>query len=554
MATVCIGVHVHARPDGLRDTLASLEPDLGPGTSLLLLPDGPDRDTTGELRRLRDLHQAPSQAPLGPPACFNRLAAVSRAEVLVLLESGARVGPGWLERLLAALEADPRNGLAGPSTNRAWNEQAAFRGAGGTPLQVAATAAEAARRFGTVTRTLEPLHSLADFCYAVRRPVVEAIGGADEAYGLGPCWEMDYNLRAARAGFRGVWVCGAYVHRARFTQRRARAEAALFAASRRRYQDKFCGLRLRGARTADDYEPHCLGEACGHFAPPETIPLRLPPPRRRAAAPPRRRGGGPLVSCIMPTGNRCDWALQAVGYFQRQDYPNLELVVVDDGHDQLERMLPADPRIKHVRVPEGTSIGTKRNRACAVAQGTMVIQWDDDDWHGAGRIRRQLGPILGGAADIVALRDAVFFDLDRWQFWTCSSELHRRIFVLDVHGGTLAFRRSVWERLATYPDTSLAEDAMFLRDAALRGARLRSLASSGLFVYLRHGTNSWRLRPGQYADPAGWRQVAEPPLPAADRDFYAARSVSPPLTPVGPLARKKLIGAQAHIGHDPVCE
>ena len=434
---------------------------------------------------------------------------------------------------------DPGNGLAGPSTNRAWNEQAVFPHAGGSPAQVAEYAAEAARRFGETARTLEPLHSLADFCYAVRRSVIESIGGADEAYGLGPCWEMDYNVRAARAGLRGVWARGAYVHRAPFTSRRAHAEATLFAASRRRYQDKFCGLRLRGARPEAQYEPHCRGDACEQFAPRELIQVRLSPPGRRsgpAPASPRpgRRRDGPLVSCLMPTGNRREWALQAVGYFLRQDYPRRELVIVDDGRDELERHLPDDPGIRHVRIPEGSSIGAKRNRACALARGTVMVQWDDDDWHGPARVRDQVEPIRAGAADIVALRDPVFFDLDRWEFWSCSPELHRRIFTLDVHGGTLAFRRSVWERLATYPDISLAEDAAFLRDAARRGARLRRLPSQGRFVYLRHGANSWRLRPGRDGDLAGWRRTAEPPLAPEDRAFYAARSSNSPLTLVGP--------------------
>ena len=42
------------------------------------------------------------------------------------------------------------------------------------------------------------------FCYAVRRRVIDAVSAADERYSLGPCWEMDYNIRAARAGWRGV--------------------------------------------------------------------------------------------------------------------------------------------------------------------------------------------------------------------------------------------------------------------------------------------------------------------------------------------------------------
>ena len=209
----------------------------------MLLGDGPDTATRAALRTLPELSQSSTTESLGVAACFNRLTSLSTAEVLVLLESGVQVGPGWLDHLLAALDADPRNGLAGPTTNNSWNEQGVYPKS--SVDQIATTASEAAQRFGNEVRTLEPLYSLADFCYVVRREVIEAVGAADEGYGLGPCWEMDYNIRAARAGWRGVWACAAYVHRSPFTARRRLEEARRFEFSKRRYQDKFCGARLR---------------------------------------------------------------------------------------------------------------------------------------------------------------------------------------------------------------------------------------------------------------------------------------------------------------------
>ena len=98
---------------------------------------------------------------------------------------------------------------------------------------------QAFKRFGRATRTLAPLHSLGEFCYVVRRAVIEAIGAADEAYGDGPCWEMDYNIRAARAGFHGLWVCASYVYRLPWSDSRREIEAQRFEASKRRYQDQF---------------------------------------------------------------------------------------------------------------------------------------------------------------------------------------------------------------------------------------------------------------------------------------------------------------------------
>jgi hypothetical protein len=131
--------------------------------------------------------------------------------------------------------------------------------------------------------------------------------------------------------------------------------------------------------------------------------------------------------------------------------------------------------------------------------------------------------LLSGEADISGLTATVFFDLPRWQFWSCTPALHRRWFVEDVYGGTLVYRRRVWEHLARYPKVSLGEDAVFLRQAILRGARLGRLPNDGEFIYLRHSNNSWSFACGQYLHPQGWQRVPEPNLPAEDRAFYSAQ-------------------------------
>jgi glycosyltransferase involved in cell wall biosynthesis len=530
-------VHVHAQPERLRATLDSIAARTPP-VELILLPDGPDEQTVAALQALPSVPQLATPRPLGAPACFNRFTRATVADVLVLLESGSVVGPEWLERLLAALDEDPRNGLAGPSTNRSWNEQGAFPRAAGGDDNVSRTAAEAAGRFGSTSRSLEPLYSLADFCYAVRHEVVAAIGEADERYGLGPCWEMDYAVRAARAGFRAVWACGAYVYRAPFTPRRAHEERARFEANRQLYQNKFCALRLRGEPTA--YEPHCRGNECEHFAPAGLIEVvrrssptqpQAPSPASIAWAPDRE----PLASCIMPTRDRGDFVLQAIRYFQRQDYEERELIILDDGDGSLERRLPPDSRIRYARMAPGQSIGAKRNRGCELARGRVIVHWDDDDWYGSSRLRTQVAPLIAGEADITGLTADVFFVLPRWEFWRCSPELHRRLFTLDVHGGTLAFLRRVWEGGARYPHTSLAEDALFLRNAVRRGARLVRQSGEGLFIYLRHESNAWRFACGEYLDRSAWLRVLEPPMLGSDREFYATRSWAAPKQGLTPL-------------------
>jgi len=746
-----IGIHVHSDPERLYATLDSVRENTRGNYALVLLLDGPDAPMSAVLRMLPDIPQSTTVDARGAAACFNRLAQASDADFCVFLESGAIVGPRWLEYLLDALQSDPRNGLAGPSTNRSWNEQAAFSNATSNFQAVARTAAEAARRFGSGVRTLDPLYSLADFCYAVRREVIDAIGLADEAYGLGPCWEMDYNIRAARAGWRGVWACGAYVYRAPFTERRRRDEARLFEASKRRYQDKFCGARLRGEKS--DYRSHCRGDACPNFAPARLIQIKEPPaPSSAPAFAPTVpvapamvvEGAAPLVTCIMPTCDRHCFLSEAMRYFLQQDYPNLELVIVDDGNMPVASLLPDDPRIRlirlsqkknvgakrniacaaahgefvvhwvdddwyppdrvtrqiaalqtgraeicgtstlyyydaassrawcyryrnsgrtwvagntlayhkswwsahrfpeiqvgedsrfvwaatrvnvcdlgvpdlcvarihpqntsrksphgacwcacaitaletvlgsewpafaalpavssdgadlpliscimptynrrsflalalkafesqdypvkelivvddgtdpvgdivekvltarYVRLPARASIGAKRNRACAEARGEIIAHWDDDDWYAPNRLRLQTAPLLAGEADLTGLETSFVFELFAGRFWGIHASLHRRMFIGDVHGGTLVFWKRLFVEGLRYPAINIAEDAAFIQAAARRGRRLVRVPNDGLFVYIRHGGNAWRFSPGSFLDPRGWQAISPP--------------------------------------------
>jgi len=768
MKRVCIGIHLYAEPERLQATLANLQANTGGAYELLLLLDGPDEPTKAQVAALRDLPQSGTTEPRGAAACFNRLATVSDAAVVVLLESGALVGPGWLTHLLAALDADPRNGLAGPTTNLCWNEQGVYPHSRATAGAVARTAQEAALRFGNEAHTLEPLYSLADFCYVVRRDVIKAIGGADQDYALGPCWEMDYNIRAARAGWRGLWAGAAYVHRSPFTARRRAEEARRLETSKHLYQDRFCGARLRGVKS--DYRSHCRGDACQNFAPPGVITVRRPlqPPARDAApaavsaADPATVLFCPLVSCIMPTCNRRSFVTQSIRCFLRQDYPNLELLIIDDGPDAVGDCVPNDARIRYLRLdqkrtigakrnlgceqargefivhwddddwypswrvrsqlralldrpadvcgtsrlafydagadraweyryggpgsgwmagstlayrktfwkennfpditigedtrfvlnnagrvvcdllepalciamvhsgntsaketgtafwhpqpstairallgddrylycsphtpphgrewplvscimptynrrpfvrlalqhflaqdypnkelvivddsddpigdlvcdrpgvrylhqPARASIGAKRNLACHHAQGEIIAHWDDDDWYAADRLRYQVAPIVAAEADITGLENAFVLALPQGEFWTTEPQLHERMFVGNVHGGTLVYRKEMLRQGLRYPETNLAEDAWLLQSAVSRGRRLLRLSNPGVFVYVRHDSNAWReMAPGRFLNPTGWKRIAPPAsMPAGSLTSYRNLNLSP---------------------------
>lgn len=91
---------------------------------------------------------------------------------------------------------------------------------------------------------------------------------------------------------------------------------------------------------------------------------------------------GPRVSCLCPTYNRpphqAGLLEEAIESFLRQDYPNRELIVLNDCSDQTlvsdapgVRIVNADRRL--------ASLGEKLNAAAEQASGDLLAPWDDDD-------------------------------------------------------------------------------------------------------------------------------------------------------------------------------
>ncbi|HUE78397.1 MAG TPA: glycosyltransferase family 2 protein [Sphingomicrobium sp.] len=515
-----IGIHVCSRQQDLAATLRALHENTSLPFELVVLDDFAPGEAGGlgaTAVALPQLRHCRIPAPGGAPACFNQLVGLA-ADIYVFLEGGALPGAGWLDLLVGALEADPANGLAGPSTNRCWNEQGVTPGCAATACDLTQQTRALLHQHGHGRRSMAPLYSLSDFCFVVRKEVVAAIGAADPVYGRGPCWEMDYAVRAARAGFASVWAQAAFVHRAPFPTERMTMEQRLFEVNKRAYQDRFCGRRFGTAGRGAPYRNHCRGDDCANFAP-ATITLSLPLPAAQAET--CQLGPElPLISCIMPTQGRPAFVAQAIAYFQRQDYPARELVIVHHEDSDLPEG-KAGPGLRFVRTSQA-SIGGMRNAAVEAARGDIIAHWDDDDWHGPRRLSRQATPILQGIADITGFNDTLFMIVPTREFWSVSPELYARLFVENINGGTMMFRREIWRRSGPYPRISLREDAELLMRAVRDGARLCRLRGRDDYVYVRHGRNTWNFPEGRYLQRDEWFKVDEPETLAPDLDFYFA--------------------------------
>ena len=92
----------------------------------------------------------------------------------------------------------------------------------------------------------------------------------------------------------------------------------------------------------------------------------------------------PLVSVYLPTRNRAEQLPRAIRSVLGQDYPELELLVVDDASTDrtsavLARFAASDSRVRIFRQPASLGAPAARNRAIREARGEFLTGIDDDD-------------------------------------------------------------------------------------------------------------------------------------------------------------------------------
>jgi glycosyltransferase involved in cell wall biosynthesis len=237
---------------------------------------------------------------------------------------------------------------------------------------------------------------------------------------------------------------------------------------------------------------------------------------------PTQRG---RVSCLMPTFGRASFLAHAIDCFLVQDYPNAELVIVDDSPESAEPIVPQHKSIMYIRLRPRRSIGVKRNLAAEAASGDYLMSWDDDDWSSPRRISHQVAPLLAGVSDVTALTTGFILVQHSRQFWRQKPGRSGTLFQQGVNWGTLAWTRAAQSRGIRFPDSSLAEDVAF-KDALVRhGARLQILDNPGVYVYVRHGANTWNFPEHKMLADDQWLCTDTPEFfPPSARVFYGVAS------------------------------
>lgn len=188
----------------------------------------------------------------------------------------------------------------------------------------------------------------------------------------------------------------------------------------------------------------------------------------------------------MPTYNRRLFVPQALRYFLRQNYPNRELVIVDDGTDKIEDLVPADERIIYISLEARTSIGYKRNLAVEQSNGEIIAHWDDDDWYHESYLEtliRRLSEVREERA-VAGLGAFLVYILENMALKVLQTG--------GIAGATFCYFKILWKK-SPYRDVVTAEDYFFLLDTQPNRV---PVYDPELFVIIRHRNHTWKEERG----------------------------------------------------------
>ena len=227
-----------------------------------------------------------------------------------------------------------------------------------------------------------------------------------------------------------------------------------------------------------------------------------------------RKTTSPLVSVIIAHHDRPQYLLQAVASLRDQDYPNFEVILVDDGsklpesHIALER-LEDDFGKRGWKIIRGENryVGAARNTGVKASRGEMVILLDDDNALYPEALSTFVRALETSQSDVcMALSRSVFqsnipgSDRSTYVTYIPLGGCLDLSLLGNVFGDTISiYRRSVFDEVGFQLEKHgyMVEDWEFFIRMALSGLKLR-LIPEVLFWY-RISTQG-RYRTSNYYD------------------------------------------------------
>ena len=206
----------------------------------------------------------------------------------------------------------------------------------------------------------------------------------------------------------------------------------------------------------------------------------------------------PRVSVVIPAFNCGDYIVEAIASVVAQDYPDIEIVVVDDGSsdDTAAKVTSAFPEVLYIR-QENAGSAIARNRGILASSGELVAFLDADDLWLPGKLDKQVRYLMEHPEVSLVYTDFsrsadvehdISSRLATRKFWTQGSEFLSLLRQNFLHTSSVILRRKI-----------LADSGIF--DPKFRNAQDWDLwirvGEVGRFALIDEVLTRYRLHPDQ---------------------------------------------------------
>ncbi len=174
----------------------------------------------------------------------------------------------------------------------------------------------------------------------------------------------------------------------------------------------------------------------------------------------------PLISVVITTKNRHDLLPRSIDSVLNQTYPELEVIVVDDGSEVPAVYKGTDRRVRIIRNEKSVGPSLARNMGLLAAAGDFFALLDDDDFYFPDKLERQLAFLLNNPkVALVFSRVAVQDAAGKRSYYLSENHVHSNEINLRsfnvIHTASALFRRSVFESIHFEPRLQKYVDTLF---------------------------------------------------------------------------------------------